>query len=843
MKGLVQYLLRYGCQWRLGLCGLAIVFCCPVFAFAEPTVDNPVKILDGEVGPSTGTLLTASLESAGYKAQELVLRDLSKMIEGMAVLVFVCIVISALITISMLGHYQTAMWFLVGPALFWFVLKPESASPGVEWRFNPSVQTQHVVDLGLNSSASKVQVSWLFHKWNIVVSSVVDELSKVFLSQKGNETVQKFMTRQRILDALMSSEVEGPNLLSLVKFTQMECSQELTDARLVALGNRDPEFGQTPEFRTAKARYDQQYNKRFHSFRPGPWRQFAETTWKTDVYPAFFTADFGAVPGKPWETKAPTVYRNCLEDLLHFRSSSSQEIGQLPEPDFNQPISCADLWCLMGLGVYREAANVEEQAFKTANSFFSGDAQGIIDSSIEANIKRDIYLKMAPSKLINHRGEPIPPAVEPDTSLIPVIVGGYMIRKILSNDIRSQQLNQLAEHSGFQIQKYNFNSDLTPDERQDVVRRELQHQFAQGKRYETFSFAMTLPYIQGLFLYALAISFPFFALMILLPGQAGAFFTWMALWAWVKSWDLGWAAVMVIDNLLWNILPQNSYYDPLRDPNHGPISSFEAAFQGDPAYSLGSYYMLLGIMVSAVPLVTAQFVMGGKRAMAGVMINGMKGLGEALGGSLADFVAHDQIWKIDYLREADRINYVRARLDEDASIYAAATREKIEKADREGSGWKIGGWILGGLGVIGAGVATFLTGGLAAPLLVVSIGAMGAGYAVSSRGMDMQRIASMSKAQFIKGNAGQHYYNSAKTDRSFALDAIRSGLSSRGEFWNLVDAPVNINKQFDELTKQLDTLMAKQRGAAIVGGVLSFVPGARVVNAIGTAAQNEDSDV
>ena len=96
-----------------------------------------------------------------------------------------------------------------------------------------------------------------------------------------------------------------------------------------------------------------------------------------------------------------------------------------------------------------------------------------------------------------------------------------------------------------------FNNN--PAQGQAVMSKLIQHQMASVKKSEGYSFAMIIPYLQGLLLYGLSIAFPFFALMLIVPGKAGAFITWMTLWAWVKSWDVGWALVAVIDDMLWNM--------------------------------------------------------------------------------------------------------------------------------------------------------------------------------------------------------------------------------------------------------------------------------------------------
>ncbi|MCB0360747.1 MAG: hypothetical protein KDD44_13960, partial [Bdellovibrionales bacterium] len=56
-----------------------------------------------------------------------------------------------------------------------------------------------------------------------------------------------------------------------------------------------------------------------------------------------------------------------------------------------------------------------------------------------------------------------------------------------------------------------------------------------GLRQQIFTWAMQLPYYQGVILYLLSAAYPFFCLVVLIPGQARAMVTLMMAWLWVKS--------------------------------------------------------------------------------------------------------------------------------------------------------------------------------------------------------------------------------------------------------------------------------------------------------------------
>ena len=75
---------------------------------------------------------------------------------------------------------------------------------------------------------------------------------------------------------------------------------------------------------------------------------------------------------------------------------------------------------------------------------------------------------------------------------------------------------------------------------------------------EVYTWALMMPYIQGVLLYLLAMGYPFACVLIVVPGWHKSLFTWMAFWAWVKLWDVGFAVVGVLERSIWAMLGNNS---------------------------------------------------------------------------------------------------------------------------------------------------------------------------------------------------------------------------------------------------------------------------------------------
>jgi hypothetical protein len=81
---------------------------------------------------------------------------------------------------------------------------------------------------------------------------------------------------------------------------------------------------------------------------------------------------------------------------------------------------------------------------------------------------------------------------------------------------------------------------------------------AKAKFGEVYTWALMMPYVQGVLLYLLAMAYPFVCVMIVVPGWHKTLFTWMSFWTWVKLWDLGFAVVLVLERSIWAVMGNNS---------------------------------------------------------------------------------------------------------------------------------------------------------------------------------------------------------------------------------------------------------------------------------------------
>ncbi len=202
-----------------------------------------------------------------------------------------------------------------------------------------------------------------------------------------------------------------------------------------------------------------------------------------------------------------------------------------------------------------------------------------------------------------------------------------------------------------------------------------------SKFAEVYTWALMMPYMQGIVLYLLAVAYPMACLFVVIPGWHKIIVTWMSFWVWAKLWDLGFAVVNGLERSIWAMLgnsetakvinkrvmdmqeyggaawfecvsPNEDWYNnggpclrPLIDLVSSPASGSSAhtplvavadpgAFENnlalfDTALSLGAnldydlangyYIYIMAALYFAVPAVTGQMVLGAKAGAAGMV--------------------------------------------------------------------------------------------------------------------------------------------------------------------------------------------------------------------------------
>lgn len=609
--------------WMFGLVIFGLML--PSFAFAEA---DPVVYHDK---PASGTMIAAALETVGYFAQAEVLSQMSNWIETLGALVYLGVLFSMVLTVSLSGNYRAALWTLVGPAMFFFAsgieikgYKNQVQAVGAEWRFGAFEDTEKVKEMVLADPnvGDAGHVSWLFHNYNLLISEVSQKLIKVATDENMKRQFL-FMARQRTMEYLFAQEISDPQLNALETYFLSQCAVEMDYARLIALGNRDSTFARNPEYSNAVYQYCERFPRRDKPFSPGPHQKFAFA--------------IGATGGK--------VTRE------EHQNTGKQTLGL---------VSCEDMWGWLLKGASNEGKKATEEASHT-NIDPSGFKR--YGTAIALENASDVLEKLSSSDAVMPRrisgGDPCKKGQGAKGSKeitkedikrwakegvvfdkLSQIIGGRMLSKGLKTHPSSLMLTRaMTNHSTLRPDDgAGREVRISPSAGAESIRSQKAHDFAVARRYDAFMLLMLLPYLQGLLLYGLSVIYPFFALMLLMPGYAGSFLGWMALWAWVKFWDVGWALVMVADEIIWQLLPKTAFYNPDQDANYSsPISILEGAFDGDPSYNLGTYWLLLSTMIVGVPVVSAQAMLGAKKAFMMPLLDGIKDIGTRISTSAGNW--------------------------------------------------------------------------------------------------------------------------------------------------------------------------------------------------------------
>lgn len=205
---------------------------------------------------------------------------------------------------------------------------------------------------------------------------------------------------------------------------------------------------------------------------------------------------------------------------------------------------------------------------------------------------------------------------------------------------------------------------------------------SRNKFGEVHTWAMMIPYIQGVLLYLMAVAYPFICMMIMLPGRHKALFTWLSFFVWAKLWDIGFAVVMVLERSIWAMLgngpntgrvfsrvidmasfgdydvqcPTGGTAPPYGVCTPGAVPDVMVGRDGSVAESLymsevfkyfdqgltvggnlqldlaNSYYIyIMSALYFAVPAVTGQMVLGAKAGAAGLASGAIGGLASESG--------------------------------------------------------------------------------------------------------------------------------------------------------------------------------------------------------------------
>lgn len=525
---------------------------------------------------AANTMVAAVLESAGYYYQQVVLDDLTPAFKGsLGALVFLVGLVVAIFSVAVRGSYKFTAWLLLGPPLFFAAVLPRADIGNAKWEYAKMGRPQGWVD----EEVSRVLES----------GSGSYSVSKLF--QRYNELVSE--TVQEIVKIINKGKTESDRTMILKgQLLSMMMSRQIQNPFLTQLINQGL-LGQCADVvNAAKEILDPNLSQEA--------RDVARNTFET-MY------------NVPMNTLSPDAARALLAGASN---DQERQLAQL----LLKPFSCADIWEETRRLLEKDAKEGVEKVLSIA----------------EANlVSREEILKKL-TLAVDSKGRASSSAVNSAAADFDKLVKATMKRSLMIAEERRSFAGMIADvrNRGNDVDTVSLPNE--PSLAETEYARGRSTEWAENTRMLTA--AGNIPYYQGLLLYFLALAFPFFALLLLVPGKHAGFLLWFILWLWVKSWDIGIAVVVQLDDILFSIL---SYARELYPTGPQSNTDFEQGFaeamwmlrQSDPSFQLTTYYNIIATCLLSIPVVLSQFIVGSLTGGAGIVAQGLRASAEAFSSS------------------------------------------------------------------------------------------------------------------------------------------------------------------------------------------------------------------
>lgn len=533
---------------------------------------------------SVSTLVGAAMESAGHLAQSRMLDMLNRPgADNLAGLLFLISIIGAVITVAVGGSYRLGKWLLVGPAIYFFLIATRVPSQGASWRFadreRPMSEvmeaTRGILD-GVSAGeagGTAGNVSYFFSVWDRLTSEVVqDSIALLRLTEDGSDL--DFIAKTDRYLQLYGRHTNDPYLTLLLNLSLNNRCSNYFVLQWTA-GNPD-----APPHRIRAA------NRQLRA-------------WGEDR--AFFNLGEHQV----------------LQGWVRVILQGSPVVGYV-----DQPMNCMQLWQL-AVEVTRVAFS--SQFIDTLVGMRLPREQGAAQA--RERLARKFGMRLQNGRVIQDSG------VAPEQRLRMAI--NELTARIVLRELSQVRRNLVAMDMDEHPQVSFGEGGMKLDHETSRAIRALGYADEFQYKGEIIGAALTMPHVQGMILYFLAMTFPFFALVTMIPGRHMAIGTWMGLWLWAKLWDFGFAVVMMVDNILYALLPHGP---PLNDRDLlEPRRALSTIFEVDPTYSAHTYYNLVACCLFAVPVVTGFLVHRSGRELVSSISEGFKEFPTGFGNSMASF--------------------------------------------------------------------------------------------------------------------------------------------------------------------------------------------------------------
>jgi len=532
----------------------------------------------------SGTMVAAVLETAGYYYQSQILDQLGSAFTGsLGGFIYAIGVVTTVFAVAVRGGYRFGPWLLIGPPLFFSMVIPRTQADNALWQFAGQDRFQNKVDdeVARLVPPGGAEVSTLFAKYDRLVSRTVQEFVKVINRDKP-ETDKWFIFKGQLLSRIYSRNADNPGLQQLIQHGLLYQCGEVVQAASDILN-------------------------------PGEDRNAVDAATGQTVLAMRVAAL------KNFNTPSITLNPTAASFVAQMNKEYPDRFGGEPT-EVNQIVggkdnkqraySCKQIWDYVLVGLVREGVRAAQEVSDTAGRH--GLDVGEVLTAL--------------SKALGQTPDGASPGGADQAELIQKIAlaaAKYTLRNESAHRSFSGMMEEQAQRS---IEAGTVEIPAQNEMAQTELSRGRSTEYAERTRMLTIG--TSLPYYQGLVLFLLAVAFPFFALLLLVPGKHAGFLLWFALWLWVKSWDIGMAIVMQLDDIIFSMLNLSKEFrtSPIqREQLDLDFATAIAALRlTDPTFQLATYYNIIGACLMAIPIVSSQLIMGSLSGGAGVISQGMK---------------------------------------------------------------------------------------------------------------------------------------------------------------------------------------------------------------------------
>ena len=597
----------------------------------------------------------AVLEQAGYLAQADFLRLLKDFFREAGAFVYILGAIGALISFVTFGSFRAARYLLLGPALYWFLVGPTFTFDGVVWRVGSGdyrglngrrgleQAKANVKDIleksGIKAPNGNIEVAYGFALFVRVINTVSSELVELIVNARDDEEYLRYVSKGLALDSAMRIQITNPALINMIEEDFFaRCANAFAYSVAASAAELRPELislvtsGGAQAAQARKTEYEGKAAKGLDDFAvtpSGSTRFYLQSKGITDNERIPCRRMWDTITGL-LESDAKTPTENIITMAQGDKSNRAKACERVLQKITGK--QDAGGGCEEKLQRAVAMMMLKNTVFdrRASSRFVKRIAATLGDSAIPKDIQD--YLNN-PNEISGNNNRLLGPAL--DRALLMSKQAENMMRGGVGLMSPGDAAAAIIGYSEMQIKTIgkNWSQEEIDKERNqaksiakasamvgtmDAGLTEYPKYHLRNLRQQLFSWAINLPYWQGVLLYVLAAAYPFMALIVLLPGRAAGFMNLPMAWLWVKSWDIGLAFVMLFEKVLWNVLPSLKVSNQVlssRLEGQPPWELFGEAQKFDQTWNLHIYYIALSMVTLSIPAVTGYATLRARRAV------------------------------------------------------------------------------------------------------------------------------------------------------------------------------------------------------------------------------------